>query len=131
MMGKSGKKKDTGLILLGFATLMFGMDTMSTAVAGLKDAGLWCLLAAAMDPAVGRVFADLNGLDLDDDNAWAARHYIPCIRSVGDVRTALALVAPRPCLLANVKTAEAPALTWLGAEEAPGTDAGAVAQWLR
>ncbi len=101
------------------------------ALAGLKDAGLWCLLAAAMDPAVGRVFADLNGLDLDDDNAWAARHYIPCIRSVGDVRTALALVAPRPCLLANVKTAEAPALTWLGAEEAPGTDAGAVAQWLR
>ena len=37
MMGKSGKKKDTGMILLGFATLMFGMDTMSTAVAGLKD----------------------------------------------------------------------------------------------
>lgn len=25
------------MILLGFATLMFGMDTMSTAVAGLKD----------------------------------------------------------------------------------------------
>ena len=37
MMSKSGKKKDTGLILLGFATLMFGMDTMSGAVAGLKD----------------------------------------------------------------------------------------------
>ena len=37
MMGKNGKKKDTGLILLGFATLMFGMDTMSGAVAGLKD----------------------------------------------------------------------------------------------
>ena len=34
---KDSKKKDTGLILLGFATLMFGMDTMSGAVAGLKD----------------------------------------------------------------------------------------------
>ena len=34
---KDSKKKDTGLILLGFATLMFGMDTMSDAVAGLKD----------------------------------------------------------------------------------------------
>ena len=34
---KDTKKKDTGLILLGFATLMFGMDTMSDAVAGLKD----------------------------------------------------------------------------------------------
>ena len=34
---KDSKKKDTGLILLGFATLMFGMDTMSGAVNGLKD----------------------------------------------------------------------------------------------
>lgn len=37
MFGKSSKKKDTGTILLGFATLMFGMDTMSGAVAGLSD----------------------------------------------------------------------------------------------
>ena len=29
--------KDTGMILLGFATLMFGMETMSGAVSGLKD----------------------------------------------------------------------------------------------
>ena len=34
---KSSTKKDTGTILLGFATLMFGMDTMSGAVAGLAD----------------------------------------------------------------------------------------------
>ncbi len=37
MFGKSSKKKDTGTILLGFATLMFGMDTMSNAVSGLAD----------------------------------------------------------------------------------------------
>ncbi len=37
MFCNSGKKKDTGTILLGFATLMFGMDTMSGAVAGLRD----------------------------------------------------------------------------------------------
>lgn len=37
MMSKNSKHKDTGLIFLGFATLMFGMDTMSSAVAGLKD----------------------------------------------------------------------------------------------
>ena len=35
MFSKSSKKKDTGSILLGFATLMFGMDTMSGAVKGL------------------------------------------------------------------------------------------------
>jgi len=34
---KDSKKQDTGLILLGFATLMFGMDTMSGAVSGLKE----------------------------------------------------------------------------------------------
>lgn len=37
MFCKSDKKKDTGLILLGFATLMFGMEAMSGAVSGLKD----------------------------------------------------------------------------------------------
>ena len=37
MFSKSTKKKDVGTILLGFATLMFGMDTMSSAVAGLAD----------------------------------------------------------------------------------------------
>lgn len=37
MFFKSAKKKDTGMILLGFATLMFGMETMSGAVSGLKN----------------------------------------------------------------------------------------------
>ncbi len=37
MFLKGNKKKDTGLIFLGFATLMFGMDIMSDAVAGLKN----------------------------------------------------------------------------------------------
>ncbi|MDD6095860.1 MAG: Na/Pi cotransporter family protein, partial [Clostridia bacterium] len=34
---KRDKKRDTGLILLGFATLMFGMEAMSGAVSGLKN----------------------------------------------------------------------------------------------
>ena len=37
MFCKSGKKKDTGMIFLGFATLMFGMETMTGAVSGLKN----------------------------------------------------------------------------------------------
>ena len=37
MFLKDSRKKDTGMILLGFATLMFGMETMSGAVKGLKD----------------------------------------------------------------------------------------------
>ena len=34
---KSSRKKDSGVILLGFATLMFGMETMSGAVSGLRN----------------------------------------------------------------------------------------------
>ncbi len=37
MFAKRGKKKDVGLILLGFAILMVGMDLMSGAVSGLKE----------------------------------------------------------------------------------------------
>ena len=37
MSSKNNKRKDTGLILLGFATLMFGMETMSDAVSVLRD----------------------------------------------------------------------------------------------
>ena len=37
MFSKSSKKKDIGTILLGFATLMFGMDAMSDAVKGLAS----------------------------------------------------------------------------------------------
>ena len=37
MFVKDAKKKDTGMILLGFATLMFGMESMSGAVSGLRD----------------------------------------------------------------------------------------------
>lgn len=37
MFGKTSKRKDSGTILLGFSTLMFGMDTMSGSVAGLAE----------------------------------------------------------------------------------------------
>ncbi len=37
MFTKSKRKKDIGCIFLGFAVLMFGMETMTGAVSGLKD----------------------------------------------------------------------------------------------
>jgi phosphate:Na+ symporter len=37
MMSKNSKRKDTGMILLGFATLMYGMEAMSGAVSGLRN----------------------------------------------------------------------------------------------
>jgi phosphate:Na+ symporter len=54
MFCKSSKKKDTGVILLGFATLMFGMGTMSGAVKGLADVPAFTeLFVAFQNPILG------------------------------------------------------------------------------
>ena len=51
MFVKRGKKKDIGVILLGFAVLMVGMEYMSASVAGLKnDAGFQAILAKFTNP---------------------------------------------------------------------------------
>ena len=51
---KSDKKKDTGLILLGFATLMFGMEAMSGSVSGLRDVpGFQNLFLLFKNPVLG------------------------------------------------------------------------------
>lgn len=57
MFCKSGKKKDTGMILLGFATLMFGMETMSGAVSGLKDVPAFASLFLMFKNPILGVFA--------------------------------------------------------------------------
>lgn len=55
MASKSeSKKKDIGGILLGFAILMFGMETMSAAVSGLADnASFTSLMTAFRNPILG------------------------------------------------------------------------------
>ncbi len=54
MFQKNPKRKDTGLILLGFAILMFGMETMSDSVSGLKDnAAFTSILTFFSNPLLG------------------------------------------------------------------------------
>ena len=57
MTGKDGTKKKTiGNILLGFAVLMFGMETMSGAVAPLKDNPTFTgMLTAFSNPILGMI----------------------------------------------------------------------------
>lgn len=56
MFLKGSKHKDTGMILLGFATLMFGMDAMSAAVSGLKNVpGFQNLFLMFTNPILGVV----------------------------------------------------------------------------
>lgn len=54
MMTKSDKKHNIGHILIGFAVLMFGMDTMSGAVSGLKDSPAFTnMLVMFSNPVLG------------------------------------------------------------------------------
>ena len=54
---KNDKKKNTGHILMGFAVLMFGMQTMSGAMAGLKDNETFTqMLTVFSNPLMGILF---------------------------------------------------------------------------
>lgn len=54
MFSKSEQKREAGSILLGFAILMFGMDTMSTAVEPLKNVPAFTrLFVAFSNPFIG------------------------------------------------------------------------------
>jgi hypothetical protein len=70
-------------------------------VVGLEQAGLWCLFAAAVDASTGTVVADLNQFPIDDDDAWVDQYYVPCLRAIGDLRTAVAMIRPDRNLLLN------------------------------
>ena len=54
MAAKSDSKKNIGNILLGFAVLMFGMETMSAAVEPLKDVEAFTnILTMFQNPILG------------------------------------------------------------------------------
>lgn len=58
--GKNDKKRDVGTILLGFAILMFGMETMSTAVSPLADNKAFTgLLTMFSNPILGMLAGTL------------------------------------------------------------------------
>lgn len=90
---------DTGCriqdILTAAAFLRARRDmTGAVNVAGFGEAGLWCLFASALDGRFPSTLVDLNGFPVNNDEAWVKTCYIPCIRSIGDVRTAAAFIAP-------------------------------------
>ena len=97
---------DTGYrvqdVLTALAYLRFRRDlTDAVDVVGLGEAGMWCLLACAIDGQVRRTVVDANQFDVSDDQAWVDTYYVPCIRSIGDVTTAAAMIAPRRLAVLN------------------------------
>ena len=69
---KDNKKKNVGGILLGFAILMFGMQTMSDAVAPLKDVPEFTrLFVAFKNPVLGVLAgAVLTAIIQSSSSAW-------------------------------------------------------------
>jgi hypothetical protein len=71
-------------------------------IVGIGAAGLWVLMAAAVVELDGKIVVDANRFDANDDNEFVKRLFVPCLRRIGDLRTALALIAPRPLLVHNI-----------------------------
>ncbi len=65
---------------------------------GHGAAGPWCLLAAALSPAVAAVEADMRGFD-DGDGSWSRFLDIPCLRQIGGLATVFAMIGSRPLQL--------------------------------
>ncbi len=60
VVGKNDKKKNTGYILMGFAVLMFGMETMSGAMEGLRDNATFTqMLTVFSNPLIGILFGTI------------------------------------------------------------------------
>lgn len=68
-------------------------------VVGMDIAGLWVLLARAVTDGDGKTVVDAAQFDARSDDEFVKRLYIPCLRRVGDMRTALAVMSPRPLLV--------------------------------
>lgn len=71
-------------------------------IVGFGITGLWGLLAGAIADFNGKIVADAAKFDASNDDEYVNRLYIPCFRRIGDFRTVLMLLAPRPVYLHNV-----------------------------
>ncbi|MDE3000789.1 MAG: hypothetical protein OXU79_17075 [Gemmatimonadota bacterium] len=88
-------------ILTAMAFLRSREDVTVCHLAGVGEAGLWCLFARALATGACRTIVDGNRFRASDDAHWAQHLFIPAIRAAGDLRTAAALIAPGPLYVHN------------------------------
>jgi len=74
-------------------------------LAGIGEAGLWCLLAMALTDRAHRAAIDACQFESAKDAAYLKDLFVPLLRRAGDLRAAGAMVAPRPLLLHNTGAA--------------------------
>lgn len=88
-------------ILTAIAFLRGRTEAETINVVGAGRAGLWVLLAAALDGGSLAVAADLDQFDATDDDAYVQGLFIPGLRRAGDLRAAAPLLASGRLLLHN------------------------------
>ncbi len=87
---KSRRKKEAGLVLLGFTVLIFGIDTMSGAVSGLRDSPQFGnLLVTFSSPFIGVLFG--TGLTAIIQSSSASIGILQALCSTGQVTFGLAV----------------------------------------
>ncbi|NLC56640.1 MAG: hypothetical protein GX774_07390 [Armatimonadetes bacterium] len=86
-------------ILTALAYLRQRREVSRVQLVGTGVAGLWGLLACALDTKVEAAALDLAGFDPEDDACYLETLWVPGLRRAGDLRTAAALCAPRRLLL--------------------------------
>ncbi len=91
MSAKDGsKKKDVGNILLGFAILMFGMETMSDSVSGLSDNEAFAgMMTAFSNPFLGMMIGALLTAIIQSSSASVG--ILQALCSTGTIHYAVAL----------------------------------------
>ena len=89
-------------VLTAIAFLRRHTESETVNVVGAGRAGLWVLLAAALDAGALTVAADLDRFDATDDAAYVNGMFIPGLRRAGDVRAAAPLLSRGRLLLHNV-----------------------------
>ena len=94
MTGKDGSRKKTiGSILLGFAVLMFGMETMSGAVSPLKDNPTFTgMLTAFSNPILGMAAGAVLTADIQSSSASVGILQALCMSGAVTYGTALPII---------------------------------------
>ena len=90
---KRDRTKDTGIMLLGFAVLMFGMSTMSSAMSPLRESDVFKrVLSALQNPLLGILFGFLMAAILQSSSASVGIIQAAAITGAISISNALPLI---------------------------------------
>ena len=81
-------------------------DIKRVDVIGLDEAGVWTLFARALSPQVRTATVHMNGVDFAEDEDFLTHLPVPLIRRAGDLKTAVAMIAPAPLTLTHLPEGE-------------------------